>query len=49
MKPIVAELNEIEGLQVDLIALQNDFFGSNITVSGLLSGKDIPKYLAESF
>jgi len=45
MKPIVAELNEIEGLQVDLIALQNDFFGSNITVSGLLSGKDISKYL----
>ena len=43
MKPIVAKLNEIDGLRVDLLPVENDFFGRNITVSGLLTGEDILK------
>lgn len=30
-----------EGLQIDVIAIRNDFFGEMITVSGLLTGQDI--------
>lgn len=43
MMPIVADLNEIDGLSVDLLDVENDFFGHGITVSGLLAGKDILK------
>jgi len=38
---IVAELNQIIGLEADLIVVANDFFGDGITVSGLLAGDDI--------
>ena len=45
MAPVVAELNQIPGLQVDLLTVENDFFGHGITVSGLLSGEDILKHI----
>ena len=45
MDPIVADLKKIEGLEVDLIVVENHFFGPDITVTGLLCGKDIAKYL----
>ncbi len=42
---IVDELNRIAGIKVDLIVVENDFFGHGITVTGLLSGEDIVKKL----
>lgn len=41
MEPIVAELNDIDGITADLIVVQNAFFGGGISVSGLLAGQDI--------
>ena len=37
----MARLNGIENLAVDLLAVDNDYFGRGITVSGLLTGRDI--------
>lgn len=41
LPPIVSWLNRIDGLKVELLEVENDFFGRGITVSGLLSGADI--------
>jgi putative radical SAM enzyme (TIGR03279 family) len=38
-------LNQIVNLQVSTLGVRNDFLGSSITVSGLLSGRDILKSL----
>ena len=38
---IVPVLNSIDGLTVSLIKVTNRFFGDSVTVSGLLTGKDI--------
>ena len=35
--------NKIEGLQVNVLAIENDFFGSTVTCTGLLTGKDISR------
>ena len=35
------------GLQIDVIAIRNDFFGEMITVSGLLTGQDIMAQLKD--
>ena len=34
-------MENVEGLQIHVHAIRNDFFGENITVSGLLTGSDI--------
>ena len=39
--PLVARLNDIENVQIDLLPVDNDFFGHGITVSGLLTGCDM--------
>ncbi len=36
-------LRAIEGLELDVFKVENKFFGSSVTVAGLLSGKDILK------
>ena len=41
LPPIISWLNRIERLEVELLEVDNDFFGRGITVSGLLSGADI--------
>ena len=41
LAPLVAELNEETQLELDLLPVDNDFFGHGITVSGLLTGRDI--------
>jgi len=41
LRPIVARLNSIEGLRVHLVVVRNRLFGPTVTVSGLLSGRDI--------
>ena len=47
IKAMAAELEaRIEGLQVDVYKIINHFFGETITVSGLLTGKDISEQLA---
>ena len=41
LAPLVAELNQETQFQLDLLSVDNDFFGRGITVSGLLTGRDI--------
>lgn len=43
-KAVVPQLRKIEGLSVHLCAVPNRFFGDSVTVSGLLTGKDIIGY-----
>jgi len=45
MRPIVAEIAAIDGVKIELLVVENDFFGQGITVSGLLTGQDIVKRL----
>ena len=40
LAPVVAEMNDM-GFDVTLLPITNDFFGSSITVSGLLTGADV--------
>lgn len=40
-KPIVARLNGVEGLRVEMVALASDYWGQEITVTGLLTGQDL--------
>ncbi len=41
LQPITQRLNQIEGLFLDLIAIENKFWGESVTVSGLITGQDI--------
>lgn len=46
LQPLVEQLMaKIEGLQVNVVGIVNEFFGEMITVSGLLVGQDIIKQL----
>ncbi|MEK6527396.1 MAG: DUF512 domain-containing protein [Nitrospirota bacterium] len=40
------KLNTIEGLTLDVLKIENKFFGSTVTVTGLLTGKDVLKTIA---
>lgn len=40
-KPLVAQLNTVEGLEVNLIPLNSQYWGQEITVTGLLTGQDL--------
>ncbi|MBW4587061.1 TIGR03279 family radical SAM protein [Aetokthonos hydrillicola Thurmond2011] len=40
-QPIVKRLNSVEGLEVNLCALNSDYWGQSITVTGLLTGHDL--------
>ncbi len=37
--------NAVEGLTVDVLAVENDFFGHTVTCTGLLTGQDVAKAL----
>ena len=39
--------NTVSGIQINVYPIDNDFFGENITVSGLLTGQDIIAQLKE--
>ncbi|HHU93020.1 MAG TPA: DUF512 domain-containing protein [Halanaerobiaceae bacterium] len=41
LAPIVNRLQEIPGLDIYTIPVENEFFGSSVTVTGLLTGQDI--------
>jgi putative radical SAM enzyme (TIGR03279 family) len=38
---LAADMNRVQGLEVDLYPVQNHFFGTTVTVSGLLTGADV--------
>ena len=40
-QPIVERLNQVSGLDVKMHALSSDYWGQNITVTGLLTGHDL--------
>ncbi len=40
-QPILKRLNSVEGLEVNMRALCSDYWGQNITVTGLLTGHDL--------
>ncbi|UBF25219.1 TIGR03279 family radical SAM protein [Kovacikia minuta CCNUW1] len=40
-QPILHRLNQVEDLEVRLVALASDYWGQSITVTGLLTGQDI--------
>lgn len=40
-QPLVRQLNAVENLEVDLIALRSEYWGQDITVTGLLTGQDL--------
>jgi putative radical SAM enzyme (TIGR03279 family) len=42
----LADIHLLTGLEVELVVVENDHFGSGITVSGLLTGGDICRTLA---
>lgn len=43
LEEFTKRLNAIEGLSLDVFKVENKFFGQTVTVSGLLTGKDILK------
>jgi putative radical SAM enzyme (TIGR03279 family) len=44
-QPLVKQLNNVQGLTVELVALNSNYWGQEITVTGLLTGQDILKGL----
>lgn len=40
-QPLVEQLNEVEGLKINLVALNSKYWGQEITVTGLLTGQDL--------
>ena len=44
-EPLVRQLNAVEGLEVRLVALRSDYWGQEITVTGLLTGQDLLREL----
>lgn len=45
VSPMAARMSEIDGLNVSVLPVRNDFLGHGITVSGLLAGEDIVRAL----
>ncbi|HBB36224.1 MAG TPA: TIGR03279 family radical SAM protein [Cyanobacteria bacterium UBA9273] len=43
--PLVQQFNQVEGLEVNLVALRSEYWGQEITVTGLLTGHDLLKGL----
>ncbi len=46
-QPLVKQLNSVEGLTVQLAALNSNYWGQEITVTGLLTGQDILEKLQD--
>ena len=38
---VISVLNQIDNMNVTLVPIKNDFYGKSVTVTGLLTGKDI--------
>ena len=46
-QPIVAALNQVDGLTLNLAALNSDYWGQSMTVTGLLTGTDLVNRLTD--
>ncbi|WP_017295805.1 TIGR03279 family radical SAM protein [Geminocystis herdmanii] len=46
-QPLINRLNQVDNLQVDLVALNSLYWGQEITVTGLLTGEDLLHHLAD--
>lgn len=46
LEPVAARLNEIVGLEVVIKVIENDFFGRQVTATGLVTGGDILAQMA---
>ena len=40
-QPLVKQLNQVSGLEINLVALNSQYWGQEITVTGLLTGQDL--------
>ena len=47
LAPVAAQFNQIPGLQVEIVALKSDYWGQEITVTGLLTGQDLLENLQD--
>ncbi len=43
--PLVARLNQVDGLTITMAPINSDYWGQEITVTGLLTGQDIAAHL----
>jgi putative radical SAM enzyme (TIGR03279 family) len=43
LEELVKKLNAVEGLDLEVFKVENSFFGPSVTVTGLLTGKDVVK------
>lgn len=41
LRPVVERLKSIKNLHVELVAVENEFFGGHVSVAGLLTGQDV--------
>lgn len=41
LEPIIAQLNKIKNLTVNLLEVKSEFWGENVTVAGLITGADL--------
>lgn len=48
LQPIIEHLNRIDGVEVELIPVENHFFGGHVTATGLLTYYDIMRKLNRS-
>ena len=46
-QPILKRLNQVENLTVEMAALNSDYWGQAITVTGLLTGHDLQQHLRD--
>jgi len=44
-QPLLARLNQVEGLTVEMAAIASEYWGQSISVTGLITGQDILKTL----
>jgi NifB/MoaA-like Fe-S oxidoreductase len=49
LRPMAERLNRIEGLSLTVQAVPNQFFGGNVSVTGLLTGRDIIAALGSNY
>lgn len=47
LQPVVERLNKVNNLHVEAIGVENEFFGGDVTVAGLLTGGDVVNVLQE--
>ncbi|MBM4137135.1 MAG: DUF512 domain-containing protein [Nitrospira sp.] len=47
LKRFAEKLSEREGLHIEVVPVENKFFGTSITVTGLLTGRDVIRALSE--